>query len=87
MLELGDSFEWERPTACGTQKPKPIYPIAHEIDDYITELEDEKKNDTSPRKAGQQAQDEFTKRMQSLVQGLKTMQLEVEPNVVPLIIS
>ena len=36
---------------------------------------------SSPRKAGQQAQDEFTKRMQSLVQGLeKTMQLEVEPN-------
>ena len=43
-----------------------------------------KKNDTSPRSrsAGQQAQDEFTKRMQSLVQGLeKTMQLEIEPNV------
>ena len=37
---------------------------------------------SSPRKAGQQAQDEFTKRMQSLVQGLeKTMQLEVEPNL------
>ena len=37
---------------------------------------------SSPRKAGQQAQDEFTKRMQSLVQGLeKTMQLEIEPNV------
>ena len=34
------------------------------------------------RGAGQQAQDEFTKRMQSLVQGLeKTMQLEVEPNI------
>ena len=34
------------------------------------------------RKAGQQAQDEFTKRMQSLVKGLeKTMQLEIEPNV------
>ena len=34
------------------------------------------------RGAGQQAQDEFTKRMQSLVQGLeKTMQLEVEPNL------
>ena len=42
-----------------------------------------KKNNASPRfrGAGQQAQDEFTKRMQSLVQGLeKTMQLEVEPN-------
>ena len=37
---------------------------------------------SSPRKAGQQAQDEFTKRMQTLVQGLeKTMQLEIEPNV------
>ena len=37
---------------------------------------------SSPRKAGQQAQDEFTKRMQSLVKGLeKTMQLEIEPNV------
>ena len=37
---------------------------------------------SSPRKAGQQAQDEFTKRMQSLVQGLeKVMQLEIEPNV------
>ena len=38
----------------------------------------------SPRSrgAGQQAQDEFTKRMQTLVQGLeKTMQLEIEPNV------
>ena len=34
------------------------------------------------RKRGQQAQDEFTKRMQTLVQGLeKVMQLEVEPNV------
>ena len=41
-----------------------------------------KKNDASPRGAGQQAQDEFTKRMQSLVKGLeKTMQLEIEPNV------
>ena len=43
-----------------------------------------KKNNASPRfrGAGQQAQDEFTKRMQSLVQGLeKTMQLEVEPNI------
>ena len=43
-----------------------------------------KKNKASPRfrGAGQQAQDEFTKRMQSLVQGLeKTMQLEVEPNL------
>ena len=43
-----------------------------------------KKNNASPRfrGAGQQAQDEFTKRMQSLVQGLeKTMQLEVEPNL------
>jgi len=41
-------------------------------------------NVASPRSrsAGQQAQDEFTKRMQSLVQGLeKTMQLEIEPNV------
>ena len=37
---------------------------------------------SSPRKAGQQAQDEFTQRMQSLVKGLeKTMQLEIEPNV------
>lgn len=38
----------------------------------------------SPRSrgAGQQAQDEFTKRLTTLVQGLeKTMQLEVEPNV------
>ena len=41
-----------------------------------------RKNDASPRKAGQQAQDEFTKRLTTLVQGLeKTMQLEVEPNV------
>ena len=42
-------------------------------------------NVASPRsrKAGQQAQDEFTKRVQrKMVQGLeKTMQLEVEPNV------
>ncbi len=41
-------------------------------------------NVASPRsrKAGQKAQDEFTKRMQTLVQGLeKTMQLEIEPNV------
>ena len=41
-------------------------------------------NVASPRSrgAGQQAQDEFTKRMQTLVQGLeKTMQLEIEPNV------
>ena len=41
-------------------------------------------NVASPRSrgAGQKAQDEFTKRMQSLVQGLeKTMQLEIEPNV------
>ena len=41
-------------------------------------------NVASPRSrgAGQKAQDEFTKRMQTLVQGLeKTMQLEVEPNV------
>ena len=38
-------------------------------------------NVASPRKAGQQAQDEFTKRMQSLVKGLeKTMQLTIEPN-------
>ena len=43
-----------------------------------------RKNNASPRSrgAGQQAQDEFTKRMQTLVQGLeKTMQLEIEPNV------
>ena len=43
-----------------------------------------KKNDTSPRSrgAGQQAQDEFTKRLTTLVQGIeKEMQLEVEPNV------
>ena len=41
-----------------------------------------KKNNASPRKAGQQAQDEFTKRLTTLMQGLeKTMQLEVEPNV------
>ena len=42
-----------------------------------------RKNNASPRSrgAGQQAQDEFTKRMQTLVQGLeKTMQLEIEPN-------
>ena len=39
-----------------------------------------KKNDASPRKPGQQAQDEFTKRMQSLVKGLE-MQLTIEPNV------
>ena len=42
-----------------------------------------KKNNASPRSrgAGQQAQDEFTKRLTTLVQGLeKTMQLEVEPN-------
>ena len=41
-------------------------------------------NVASPRSrgAGQQAQDEFTKRLTTLVQGLeKTMQLEVEPNV------
>ena len=38
----------------------------------------------SPRSrgAGQQAQDEFTKRLTTLVKGLeKTMQLEIEPNV------
>ena len=41
-----------------------------------------RKNNASPRKAGQQAQDEFTRKMQSLVKGLeKTMQLEIEPNV------
>ena len=43
-----------------------------------------RKNNASPRSrgAGQQAQDEFTKRMLTLVQGLeKIMQLEVEPNV------
>ena len=43
-----------------------------------------RKNNASPRSrgAGQQAQDEFTKRMLTLVQELeKTMQLEVEPNV------
>ena len=42
-----------------------------------------RKNNASPRSrgAGQQAQDEFTKRLTTLVQGLeKTMQLEVEPN-------
>ena len=41
-------------------------------------------NVASPRsrKRGQQAQDEFTKRLTTLVQGLeKTMQLEIEPNV------
>ena len=41
-------------------------------------------NVASPRSrsAGQQAQDEFTRRLTTLVQGLeKTMQLEVEPNV------
>ena len=39
-------------------------------------------NVASPRSrgAGQQAQDEFTKRMQSLVKGLE-MQLTIEPNV------
>ena len=35
---------------------------------------------SSPRKAGQQAQDEFTRKMQSLVKGLE-MQLTIEPNV------
>ena len=43
-----------------------------------------RKNNASPRSrgAGQQAQDEFTKRMQTLVQGLeKTMQLEIEPKL------
>ena len=34
---------------------------------------------SSPRKAGQQAQDEFTRKMQSLVKGLE-MQLTIEPN-------
>ena len=41
-------------------------------------------NVASPRsrKRGQQAQDEFTKRLTTMVQGLeKTMQLEIEPNV------
>jgi hypothetical protein len=38
-----------------------------------------RKNNASPRKAGQQAQDEFTKRMKSLVKGLE-MQLTIEPN-------
>ena len=41
-------------------------------------------NVASPRsrRAGQQAQDEFTKRMQSLVKNLENvMQLEIEPNV------
>ena len=34
------------------------------------------------RKAGQQAQDEFTQRIQSLVKNLENvMQLEIEPNV------
>ena len=41
-----------------------------------------RKNNASPRKTGQQAQDEFTKRLTTLVKGLeKTMQLEIEPNV------
>ena len=43
-----------------------------------------KKNNASPRSrgAGQQAQDEFTKRLTTLIRGLeKTMQLEIEPNV------
>ena len=39
-----------------------------------------RKNNASPRKAGQQAQDEFTQQMQSLVKGLE-MQLTIEPNV------
>ena len=39
-----------------------------------------RKNNASPRKAGQQAQDEFTRKMQSLVKGLE-MQLTIEPNV------
>jgi hypothetical protein len=41
-------------------------------------------NVASPRsrRAGQQAQDEFTQRMQSLVKNLENvMQLEIEPNV------
>ena len=41
-------------------------------------------NVASPRSrgAGQKAQDEFTKRMQSLVKNLENvMQLEIEPNV------
>jgi|TARA_E500000318_G_C3497691_1_gene187090 hypothetical protein len=41
-------------------------------------------NVASPRSrgAGQQAQDEFIRKMQTLTQGLeKEMQLEVEPNV------
>ena len=41
-------------------------------------------NVASPRSrgAGQQAQDEFIKKIQSLVKGVeKTMQLEVEPNL------
>ena len=52
-----------------------------EVDDSYNMRGD---NVASPRsrKRGQQAQDEFTKRMQTLVQGLeKVMQLEVEPNV------
>ena len=41
-----------------------------------------RKSNASSRKAGQQAQDEFTKRLTTLVKGLeKTMQLEIEPNV------
>ena len=41
-----------------------------------------RKSNASSRKAGQQAQDEFTKRLTALVKGLeKTMQLEIEPNV------
>jgi len=41
-----------------------------------------KKNDASPRLAGEKAQDEFVKKIERLVAGLeKTMQLEIEPNV------
>ena len=37
---------------------------------------------SSPRKTGQEYQDEFTKHMEKLVQGLEgVMQLEIEPNV------
>ena len=45
-----------------------------------------KKNVASPRLAGKKAQDEFTKRLTTLVKGLEivmgeNVQLEVEPNV------
>ena len=44
-----------------------------------------KKNDVSPRLAGEKAQDEFIKKMELMVAGLEktlnNIQLEVEPNV------